>query len=654
MVVALVVPFVFSFVGPIGPLTAYAAGPASVNLLSAGNFVILGKTAVTTTGVTVITGDIGISPAAATFITGFGLTMDISNTFSTSALVTGKIYAANYTAPTPSYMTTAISNMEAAYTDAAGRALPDGTELYGGLLGGQTFTPGLYKWGTDVSIPASASTSTDVTLSGGADDVWIFQIAGNLNVASGGSIPAGAKVVLTGGAQVKNIFWQVGGVTGATLGTYSTFNGNILSAKQVIFETGAVLNGRALAQTQVTLDANTVSIPAGSTPATLNVVKLVVNASHTLVPSDFLVHVKSGGVDVSGSPTVGTSAPGTPYTLTAGNYVVSEDVNALYTQSFSGTGCDSSGNVTLLAGDNKTCTIVNTDIPLPVVSAQGGGSITVPLIGILKVPNPLSLPSGSGSVTYNYTVWNVGTQQALSNVSVADDKCNSISFLSGDLNSNNKLDVGENWKYACTTTLSKTTTNTAIATGHSDDGLNQTAIATAVSTVVVGVPSPALPNTGGSSSPTSTRGLVAPLINITKIPSRLTPFPYGGGNVMYSYRVTNPGTVSMRDVTVTDDKCATMSNPFGDANNNTLLDPGESWSYACQTKITVSTRNTVTAEGKGNGFTAIGYAFATVLVATPGLPNTGFPPISNTNVLWGGAVTLVISLLALMLRKRTV
>jgi hypothetical protein len=145
--------------------------------------------------------------------------------------------------------------MEAAYTDAAGRTNPTATELDDGIIGGRTFAPGLYKWSTDVSI------STNITLSGGVNDVWIFQIAGNLSIASGGSVPAGIKIILTGGAQASNVFWQVGGGAGATLGTYSTFNGTILSATAIIIQTGAVLNGRAWAQTQVTLDQNTVTQP---------------------------------------------------------------------------------------------------------------------------------------------------------------------------------------------------------------------------------------------------------------------------------------------------------------------------------------------------------------------------------------------------------
>jgi hypothetical protein len=210
--------------------------------------VILTKTGISTTGTTSIVGDIGVSPIDSTAITGFGLIADSSNTFSTSSLVTGKVYAADYAPPTPSKMTTAVSAMETAYTDAAGRTIPDFTELHAGDITGQTLVPGLYKWGTGVLISGGG-----VTLSGGATAVWIFQIAGNLTVADG------AIVTLSGGAQPKNIFWQVAGQ--ATLGTTANVKGIILSQTLISMNTGATLNGRALAQTAVTLDANAVTKP---------------------------------------------------------------------------------------------------------------------------------------------------------------------------------------------------------------------------------------------------------------------------------------------------------------------------------------------------------------------------------------------------------
>ena len=225
-----------------------AHGPAPVGLGTAGNFVLLSKSGISTTGTSAVVGDIGVSPAAASSITGFGLIADSTNTFSTSSLVTGKVYAANYTPPTPANMTTAVSDMQTAFTDAAGRATPDFTELYAGNISGMTLVPGLYKWGTGVLI-----TSAGVTLTGGANDVWIFQIAQNLTVNNS------AIVTLSGGAQAKNVFWQVAGQ--ATIGTGAKFKGNILSQTLISFNTGAELVGRALAQTAVTLNATSVTKP---------------------------------------------------------------------------------------------------------------------------------------------------------------------------------------------------------------------------------------------------------------------------------------------------------------------------------------------------------------------------------------------------------
>ena len=221
-------------------------GLAPVSLGSAGNYAVLAKSAVTTTGVTAVVGNVGLSPAAATFITGFNLSAPATS-FTTSSLVSGRLYASNYAVPTPANLTDAVSDMEAAYTDAAGRTQPDHTELGAGNIQGMTLAPGLYKWGTGVSIPSA------VTLSGGANDVWIFQIAQDLTVGSG------AIVTLAGGARAKNVFWQVGGA--ATLGTTSNVKGIILSQTAITFNTGAILQGRALAQTAVTLNGTSVTQP---------------------------------------------------------------------------------------------------------------------------------------------------------------------------------------------------------------------------------------------------------------------------------------------------------------------------------------------------------------------------------------------------------
>jgi peptidoglycan hydrolase-like protein with peptidoglycan-binding domain len=233
--------FIASF---IGVTTLFAASPTTVNLGSAGNFTILAKTGVSTTGTTSVVGNIGVSPAAATFITGFGLILPAASDFSTSSLVSGKIFAPDYANPTPANLTTAVLDMQTAYTDASGRAAGV-TELGAGNIGGLTLAPGVYKWGTGVTIP------TDVTISGSATDVWIFQIAQNLDISSA------TNIVLAGGAQASNIFWVVAGQT--TIGTTAVFNGNILDQTAIVLNTGATLNGKALAQTAVTLDANPVT-----------------------------------------------------------------------------------------------------------------------------------------------------------------------------------------------------------------------------------------------------------------------------------------------------------------------------------------------------------------------------------------------------------
>ena len=218
---------------------------AVVNLGAAGNYVILAKTAINNNPTSSITGNMGISPAATSYITGFSLT-DATG-YATSAQVTGNVYGADMADPTPIDLTTAVENMITAYNDAAGRPSPDFTELGTGNIGGQTLSAGLYKWTNTVSIP------TDLTISGGPNDVWIFQIAGDLTVSSA------VNITLSGGAQAKNIFWQVGGEV--TIGTTAQFKGIILSMTGVTLGTGASHNGRILAQTAVILDGNAVTQP---------------------------------------------------------------------------------------------------------------------------------------------------------------------------------------------------------------------------------------------------------------------------------------------------------------------------------------------------------------------------------------------------------
>jgi hypothetical protein len=228
------------------PVTPSGFTVSPVNLGTASNYAILSKTGISTVPTSVVTGNIGVSPIDATAITGFSLTVDASNEFSISSQVTGKIYAANYTSPTSSMLTTAISDQETAYTDAAGRAV-NYTELHAGDISGQTLTSGVYKWGTAVLI------NSDVTLQGGANDVFIFQIARGITQASN------TKIILKGGVQAKNIFWQTAETV--SIGTGAHFEGIILSKTNITLGTNASINGRLLAQTAVTLDQSVVVAP---------------------------------------------------------------------------------------------------------------------------------------------------------------------------------------------------------------------------------------------------------------------------------------------------------------------------------------------------------------------------------------------------------
>jgi hypothetical protein len=224
---------------------AGGSGLAVVDLGAADSYVILAKTGISNISTSAVTGDLGLSPAATSYVTGFSLTN--ATGYATSAQLTGKIYAADMADPTPINLTTAVNNMITAYNDAAGRPSPNFSELAVGNIGGLTLAPGLYKWTNTVTLPS------DVTISGGANDVWIFQIAGDLTMSNA------VNLTLIGGAQAKNIFWQVAGTV--TLGTTSHFEGVVLSKTAITIQTGASFKGRALAQTAVVLDGNTITQP---------------------------------------------------------------------------------------------------------------------------------------------------------------------------------------------------------------------------------------------------------------------------------------------------------------------------------------------------------------------------------------------------------
>jgi len=236
--------------GPVGPLPSPLPpvppptprrGPFPVLLGTAGLFKILAETAITNVPTSQVIGDMGLSPNAASGITGFALVLDGSGQFSTSAQVVGRVFAADYAPPTPMNLTLAVLAMQAAYTDASLR-LPDFVNVGAGSIGGLTLTPGTYKWTSNVGI------ASNLTFDGGPDDTWILQIDGTLTV------DPGVQIVLVGGAQAKNIVWQVAGAT--TIGPGAAFRGTILAQTSIAVQTGASVIGKLLAQSAVTLDQN--------------------------------------------------------------------------------------------------------------------------------------------------------------------------------------------------------------------------------------------------------------------------------------------------------------------------------------------------------------------------------------------------------------
>jgi hypothetical protein len=231
-----------------------ALGVEPVDLGAAAPFAILAGAAITTTGGGIINGDVGASPIAGSAIA------------LTSAQVNGRIYAVDATGPPgsiidPDYLNTAKGALTAAYNDAAGRTpIPSGPFLNPGIpgnpgeMGGMTLIPGIYKFTSTAYIRGA-----DLTLTGGSDDVWIFQIAADLQVGTS------VKVILAGGAQSRNIFWQVG--TSAVIETFAQFKGIILADQSITMKTSSTMEGKALAfSAGVTFNGTVGNLPTPEPP----------------------------------------------------------------------------------------------------------------------------------------------------------------------------------------------------------------------------------------------------------------------------------------------------------------------------------------------------------------------------------------------------
>ncbi len=594
----MVLSFIFSL---IGPAPVFAA--TSPSLGTAADYSILAGSEVTNVGATTVSGDVGISPGigAPPHYTGFG-----------TVTLGGAIHDADGAA------LTAQGDKDTAYGNLAGQGCD--TTYIGAFkeLAGEILPPGVY------CADSFHLTNGTLTLNGGASGVWVFKSASDLIITG-----AASDVVFTGGGLACNVWWRV--VSTATLDAGSEFVGNILASTSITFAAGSSLDGRALASTaEVTMDSASITGPtcaaassgggASSGQGMINVAKVVTNDNGgTGVISDFNLFVSDTAV-ISGVTNTFAANP------TA--YAVSETNSTGYTTTFSGD-CAADGTLTLNEDETLFCIVTNNDIGAPVIVPP-----VPPLIDVVKIPSPLALPDGPGSVRYTYILKNIGTVP-VTDVTMVGDTCSPIVLASGDTDGDSQLDLTETWTYRCTTTLTETHTNIVTATGWAN-GLSATDIASA--TVVVGLP------------------IVPPLIHVTKVPSPLA-LSAGGGNVTYTERITNPGTVSLSNVTLVDDKCSPMTYISGDSNNDDLLDVSETWTYTCTHRLSATTTNTAIASGTANGLTVRDIAIATVVVAAaaPALPATGLAS-TNPAMVWGliAAGLFLSGALALFLRKKSV
>jgi hypothetical protein len=389
------------------PQMLSAAGPAPVNLGSDANFVILAGATITTTGGGIINGNVGASP-----ITGSAIGV-------TCAQVNGTIYAVDASGPPcavvdPTLLTTAKGDLTIAYNDAAGRTTPTtvnpgGAYSTGYDIGGMTIGPGLYKFG----IGQTAFIETDVTLSGGPDDVWIFQCGADLQVANG------VHVILTGGAQAQNIFWQVS--SSAVIGTSAVFNGTILASQSITMESTSTMNGRALAfSAGVTFNGNGAAVPSTNATgigvqqplgtsltngvATNNFGSVVVGTStlHTFtITNTGTTNLTIPGITIAGS----NSAMFTVITSPAAS--VSPSNTTTFTVRFAPVGT----NVMTAVLDIANNDIANDNNPFIIaLTGTGTGTNTVPAI-IVQQPSGTNLVNGVG--TNNFGLAAVGTSNSL-------------------------------------------------------------------------------------------------------------------------------------------------------------------------------------------------------------------------------------------------
>lgn len=596
-----------------GPMNANAATTPSLG--AASTFGVLSTTFTKNSGNTAITGDVGytgVPSGSGTYTVSGGTDYGSGAPYSTAGTDQGSALVS-------------LNAQTCTHTFPAG-AINLATDTTHGQIG--VYAPGVYC--TQTASGAMSIGTAGITLSGAG--TYIFRTSGPTNALT---TVDNSQVTLANGASSCDVFWTPTAAT--TLGANTTFVGTIIDDAGITIGSTTTLRGRALSfASAVTTDTDIInstcavaSVNASYSPAsgTINVVKNVINdGGGTMTVADFPLFVANIQYPSNTTPVTSGMTNSTFYA--PATYVVTETANANYTRAFSGD-CDSNGKVSLQPGTNKLCVITNNDIAVPIVPP------VPPIIDVVKVPSPLSLPAGPGSVTYTYTLRNIGTVP-VTNITMVGDTCSPIILVSGDTNSNAILETTETWVHTCTTTLSATHTNIVTATGWAN-GISAVDVANA--TVVVGAP------------------IIPPLIHITKVPNPLA-LSAGGGVVTYTKKVTNPGAVTLHNVNITDDKCSPLVYISGDTNTNSMLETTETWTYTCRTNLTQTTTNTVVATGDANGLTARDFAIATVVVsaAVPKLPNTGLHPNENNipwNVIVSAGILAILASLYFTRKKQT-
>lgn len=654
--------------GLTGPIATKAfVSPATVNLGSAANFAILSESGITNVHTSTINGNIGSSPIAASAMDNVfcseinGTIYGVDATYTGSGITT--CFAGNPPLSNKTLVDLAVFDMEAAYTNAAGR-IPDETGRAGGIIGGETFLPGIYRWNSNVTI------ATNITLSGGADDVWIFQVNGTLDLATG------KNIVLTGGAQASNVFWQVTGAT--TLLANSTFNGTVLEGgTPLALQNGAILNGRAFSKFAVTLIANTISIPT-----VLHLRKTVTNNNGGTALNTAWTLTATG---TGGSPTnlTGTTPVDSGVTFRADTYTLAESggpsgyTASTYSCVKNGGGAVVSNSITLATGDNATCTITNDDVAPSLhlrkivtnnsggtalntawtLTATGTGGSPTNLTGTTPVDSGATFAADTYTLTesvgpsgYTASTWVcVGGTQIGSTVTIANGD-NATCTITNDDNSQRarvnqgtinvvKTVINDNGGtktvadfplFVNGAPVTSGVTNSFPATGNDVYTVTETNDSSYTRTFSGDCDSNGqfklnsndakfcIMTNNDNGAPVVVPP-VPPLIDVVKVPNPLA-LPAGPGLVTYTYTLRNIGTVPVTNVTMVGDSCRPIVLGSGDTNTDARLDVSETWVYHCSTTLSETHTNTVVATGWANGLSAVDIASATVVVGLPVVP----------------------------------